>query len=144
MNLKEKAINAYNENVKMEKEVSLFKEKMKDCLDVDVAGESTSITLENLEFRLSKNMDHLLVQKVCDKCRTIDTYSYPVKSLIDLGKFLMEEGETFKHTCTPLSEDIPVGKPIKQEKEEAKWSCPNCNTLLEQKAIVCPSCGYRK
>ena len=143
MNLKEKAINAYNENVKMEKEVSLFKEKMKDCLDVNVTGESTSITLENLEFRLSKNMDHLLVQKVCDKCGTIDTYSYPVKSLIDLGKFL-EEGETFKHTCTPLSEDIPVGKPIKQEKEETKWSCPNCNTLLEQKTIVCPSCGYRK
>ena len=85
-------------------------------------------------------MDHISVQKVCDKCATIDTYSYPVKSLIDLGKFLMEEGETFKHTCTPLSEDIPVGKPIKQEKEEAKWSCPNCNTLLEQKAIVCPSC----
>jgi len=63
VNLKEKAINAYNENLKMEKEVSLFKEKMKDCLDVNVAGESTSITLENLEFRLSKNMDHLLAQK---------------------------------------------------------------------------------
>ena len=144
MNLKEKAINAYNENLKMEKEVSLFKEKMKECLDINVAAESASITLENLEFRLSKNMDHLLVQKVCDKCGTIDTSSYPVKSLIDLGKFLMEEGETIRHTCMPLPEDIPIEKPIKEEKEEGKWSCPNCNTLLGQKAIVCPSCGYRK
>ena len=143
MNLKEKAVHAYNEDLKMRKEASLFKEKMKECLDVNVEDESTSMISENLEFRLSKNMDHLLVQKVCDKCGTIDTYSYPVKSLIDLGKFL-EEGETFKHTCTPLSEGIPIGKPMKQEKEEAKWSCPNCSTLLGQKVMVCPSCGYRK
>ncbi len=144
MNLKEKAINAYNEKLKMEKEVSLFKEKMKECLDVDVAGKSASIILENLEFQLSQEMDHLIVHKVCGKCRTVDTGSYPVNSLIELGKFLMEEGETFKHTCSPLSEDIPIGKPVKHDKEEGKWSCPNCNTLLEQNAFVCPSCGYRK
>ena len=144
VNLKEKAVHAYNEDLKMRKEASLFKEKMKECLDVNVEDESTSMISENLEFRLSKNMDHLLVQKVCDKCKTIDADSRPVNSLTDLGKFVMEEGETFKHVCTPLSEDIPLEKPIKQEKEEGKWSCPNCSTLLGQKVMVCPSCGYRK
>jgi rubrerythrin len=149
MNLKEKAVHAYNEELKVKEEVSLFREKMKECFDVSVEEESKSITLENLKFGLSKSMDHLLVQKICDKCGTIDASSYSVNSLIDLGKFLKEEGETFKHTCTPSSLDISKERPMKQqkhqkEKEEGEWSCPFCNTIIGQKAHVCPSCGYRK
>ena len=144
MNIKEKAVHAYNEDLKIRKEASLFKEKMKECFDINVEDESTSMISENLEFRLSKNMDHILVQRVCEKCRMVDAYSRSVNSLIDLGKFVVEEGDTFAHSCTPLSEDIPMEKPIRQEKEEGKWSCPNCSTLLGQRTKVCPSCGYRK
>lgn len=144
MNLKEKAVHAYNEDLKIRKEAALFKEKMKECFDIHVADESMSMISENLEFSLSENMDHILVQRFCDKCRTVDANSRVVNSLIDLGKFVVEEGDTFEHSCTPLSEDISIEKPIKQEKEESKWSCPNCNTMLGQRVKVCPSCGYRK